>query len=52
MWVSLATVFSNTMWWPPMSTLGGMLNMIGKTTRYYALYNNANILVYLDVKKT
>ena len=29
-WVSLATVFSNTMWWPPMSTWGGMANMIGK----------------------
>ena len=29
-WVSLATVFSNTMWWPPMLTWGGMANMIGK----------------------
>ena len=28
-WVALATVFSNTMWWPPMSTWGGMANMIG-----------------------
>ena len=29
-WVSLATVFSNTMVWPPMYTWGGMANMIGK----------------------
>lgn len=29
-WVSLATVYSNTMWWPPESGWGGLANMIGK----------------------
>lgn len=28
-WISLATVFSNTMVWPPMKSWGGMANMIG-----------------------
>merc|ERR1712111_21611 len=27
-WVSLATVYSNTMYWPPMSGMGGIVNMI------------------------
>jgi len=27
-WVSLSTVYSNTMWWPPESSWGGMANMI------------------------
>ena len=27
-WVSLATVYSNTMYWPPMSGIGGIINMI------------------------
>jgi len=26
-WVSLATVYSNTMWWPPESGWGGLINM-------------------------
>ena len=27
-WVALATVFSNTMWWPPQASWGGLANMI------------------------
>ena len=29
-WVSLATVYSNTMYWPPFSGWGGIVNMISK----------------------
>jgi hypothetical protein len=29
-WVSLTSIFCNTMWWPPDESNAGMANMIGK----------------------
>ena len=41
-WVSLATVYSNTMYWPVSAGWGGIVNMLSKYLKSYISKNHLN----------
>ena len=50
-WVSLATVYSNTMYWPASAGWGGIANMLSKYFQHLSTIFIEYIPVYIDRQK-